>query len=77
MELLRVQAREIVGEDLDVLVGKRLRGGSHVAVKIRASLRLELAQLRKEILVLLARKARNVLLAEEPRAMALNAIELL
>src|SRR5262245_33529072 len=77
MALLRAEPRDIVGEDLDVLVLERLGGGGHVAVKVGALFRLELAQLRKQVVVLLARYARDVLLPAQRRTVALHAVELL
>src|SRR5882672_6500974 len=73
MRLLRAQARRVVDEDLDVLVAEPLCSGGHVAVEVGAFLRLEFAQLREKILVLLSRQTRDVLLAAQrsrPRSCA-------
>src|SRR5262249_54997664 len=75
--LLRAQSRDVIGKGLDVLVLERLGGSGHVAVEIGALPRLELAQLRQEIVVLLARNARDVLLSAQRRTVALHAVELL
>src|SRR5262245_54810373 len=75
MRLLRAQSRDVIGKDLDVLVLERLGGRGHVAVEIGALLRLELAQLREQVLVLLPRYARDVLLPARRRTVALHAVE--
>src|SRR5215472_9940875 len=77
MVLLRAEPRDVVGKDLDVLVLERLRGRGHVAVEVGALPRLELAQLRQQVLVLLPGDAWNVLLAAQRRTVALHAVELL
>src|SRR5258708_28819645 len=70
--LLRAGAGDEVREDLDVLLRQRLSRRGHVAVDVGARHRLEAAQLRPEVLELLAGEARDVLLAEEPGAVALR-----
>src|SRR5437660_11341622 len=77
MRLLRAQARRVVDEDFDVLVAEALCSGGHVAVEVGAFLRLEFAQLREKILVLLSRQTRDVLLAAQRWPVALHAVELL
>src|SRR5436190_15896280 len=77
VSLLGAETGDVVDEKVDVLVGERLRGCGHVAVELAPLPRLERAQLRAQIVVVLTREPRNLLLAEKPRSVALRAVELL
>ena len=61
----------------DVLFRQRLRGHRHVAVNVGPALCLEAMQLRAQIFTLLPCETRNVLLAQQGRAVSLDAVELL
>src|SRR6185295_10172630 len=75
--LLSADAGQKVGQDFDVLRAERLSRGGHVAVDVGPLLRLEGPELGEQVLVLLPREPRDVLLAEELRAVALAAVEFL
>src|SRR5882724_6306257 len=68
------QPCEVVGERLEVLLRHGFRRGGHVAVHVGARARLEALQLDAQVRVLLAGEARNVLLAEQARPVALRAV---
>src|SRR5207237_1102783 len=72
-----VQPGEIVGQDLDVLLRERVRGRGHVAVDVGPRARLEAPELREQIVRLLSRQARNVLLPQQLASVALHAVELM
>src|SRR5439155_1093209 len=71
------QAGDVVDQHVDLLLGERLRHLRHVAVDIGARATLKAAQLRAQVLRLLAGDARHVLLALQARAVALHAAEAL
>ena len=61
---------DVVRERLDVLCGQRLSGHGHAAIHVGTSLGLEGSELFYQVLVMLPREARNVLLPNQPRGMA-------
>src|SRR4051812_1114861 len=72
-----LQSRQILRQRVDIRRAQRLCRRSHVAVHVEARAGLEAAQLGLEVLGLLPREARDVLLAFECGAVARDAVELL
>src|SRR5215475_10830227 len=59
------QARQVLHEVLDIVVAERLRRDRHRAIEIGRRLRLERAEEAEQILGILARQSRHLLLARE------------